>query len=104
MIFNGSTYDPAHDEHRLKKQLGRVYNCMIDGIWRTLSEISEITKDHEASISAQLRNLRKPIFGGYVVERRSRGERSTGLYEYRLIKPLPLIQYNYDEHGQALFI
>jgi len=104
MIFNGSTYDPAYDQSRLKKQLGRVYNCMIDGNWRTLAEIAQITSDHEASISAQLRNLRKPVFGGYVVERRSRGERSSGLYEYRLSKPSPLIQFNYDEHGQALFI
>ena len=84
--FDGPEYDPALDDARLTKQMGRVYACMIDGRWRTLSEIREITSDPEASISAQLRHLRKPRFGGYMVRRRRRGEKKHGLFEYQLLK------------------
>ena len=59
---------------------------MIDGEWRTLSEIEFITGDPQASISAQLRHLRKERFGGYLVELRSRGDRENGLFEYRLFQ------------------
>jgi len=85
--FNGSDYNPALDNNRLSNQIGRIFTCMISGEYRTLSEIAEITNDHEASISAQLRHLRKPRFGGYIVEKRRRGVPSSGLFEYRLLKP-----------------
>lgn len=85
--FNGSDYDPKYDQDRLSKQIGRVYSAMIDGGWRTLEEINSITGDPPASISAQLRHLRKVRFGSYTVEKRHRGERKLGLYEYRLLKP-----------------
>lgn len=84
-LFNGSDYVPALDDTRLLSQLGRVYNVMSDGNWRTLSEIAAITGDPEASISAQLRHLRKQRFGGHIVEKQPRGERARGLYEYRLL-------------------
>jgi hypothetical protein len=58
---------------------------MADGRWRTLAEIEAATGDPQASISAQLRHLRKRRFGSSVVERRPRGDRSAGLYEYALI-------------------
>lgn len=82
--FDGPAYDPAHDHGRLKKQVGRVYHAMIGGSWLTLNEIARATGDPEASVSAQLRHLRKPKFGSYVVDRRIRGDRDRGLYEYRL--------------------
>jgi hypothetical protein len=85
--FNGAYYDPAHDNDRLSKQIGRVYSVMIDGVWRTLKEIEYLTGDPQASISAQLRHLRKARFGGYQVELRSRGDREDGLFEYRVSKP-----------------
>lgn len=88
MRFNGPVYDPAFDDARLEKQLGRVWATMRDGTWRTLGEISRETGDGEASVSAQLRHLRKPRFGGYVVEKRPRGERSAGLWEYQLRLPV----------------
>lgn len=84
--FNGPAYDPEHDKDRLTKQIGRVYSFMIKGGWHTLDEIAQVTGDPPASISAQLRHLRKERFGSYIVERRSRGERSHGLFEYRLLK------------------
>lgn len=83
--FDGETYDPAFDQARLEKQIGRVWACMRDGAWRTLSEIQRVTGDQQASISAQLRHLRKARFGGYQVEKRVRGDRAHGLYEYRVV-------------------
>lgn len=85
--FNGPEYDPAVDQARLTGQLKRVYDTMHDGAWRTLDEIAKVTGDPHASISAQLRHLRKARFGGYVVERQARGDRKHGLFEYRVLPP-----------------
>lgn len=85
--FNGPEYQSRFDLERLSKQHERVKTAMIDGEWRTIKEISEITQDPEASVSAQLRHLRKPRFGSYIVERRARGDRTHGLFEYRLLDP-----------------
>lgn len=85
MRFNGSDYDPALDKERLTKQLGRVYSLMIDGKWRTLSEIEAVTGDPQASISAHLRTLRKARFGSYIVNKQRRGIRTQGLFEYQVL-------------------
>jgi len=45
------------------------------GLWLTLGEIAEATEFAEASISAQLRHLRKARHGGHRVEKRCRGRR-----------------------------
>lgn len=82
--FNGPEYDPQYDQSRLEHQLDRIRALMKDGEWRTLKEIAKATGDPEASISAQLRHLRKPRFGRYTVERRARDDRERGLFEYRL--------------------
>lgn len=82
--FNGSDYSPKHDNVRLTKQIKRVFDLMKDGEWRTLDEIAFNTDDPEASVSAQLRNLRKDRFGAHEVNKRIRGERKHGLYEYQL--------------------
>ena len=84
--FNGSDYSPEYDDARLTGQLRRVYSLMIDGVWRTLQDISLATGDPQASASAQLRNLRKSRFGAHTVNKRSRGDRERGLFEYQLIK------------------
>lgn len=84
--FNGSDYDPKYDDERLTTQLSRVYSCMKKGDWKTLSEIQRITGDPQSSISAQLRHLRKERFGSHIIEKRVRGERTLGLYEYRMVK------------------
>jgi hypothetical protein len=55
-----------------------------DSGWMTLRELAELTCYGEASISAQLRHLRKPQFGGYVVEKRRRGFGRHGTWEYRI--------------------
>lgn len=54
------------------------------GGWLTLSEIADLTNYGEASISAQLRHLRKPHFGGYVVAKRRRGSVTNAAWEYRI--------------------
>jgi len=87
MRFDGPDYNPAYDEDRLTKQIGKVYDLMIDGNWRTLSEISMAIKEPEASISAQLRHLRKPKFGSYIIKKQRRGDPCQGLWEYRLLMP-----------------
>jgi len=82
--FNGESYVPTLDRERLTGQRRRVYAAMLDGKWRTLGEIAAITNDPEASISAQLRHLRKPRFGSYTIEKRRHGQESRGLWEYRI--------------------
>jgi DNA-binding CsgD family transcriptional regulator len=54
------------------------------GGWLTLGEIAELTAFSEASVSAQLRNLRKPKYGGYVVEKRRRRCLGGAQWEYRM--------------------
>ena len=79
--FDGETYEPKEDQVRLGRQMSAVKTLMLDGRWRSLSRISEILGYPEASISARIRHLRKPRFGGYEVERR---RVSGGLFEYRV--------------------
>jgi hypothetical protein len=88
--FNGSDIDPDTDTRRLTGQIQRIYTCMMDGVWRTLGEIQDATNDPQASISAQLRNLRKPRFGSHTISKQHRGNRDCGLWEYRL-EPLHFI-------------
>ena len=82
MRFNGADYDHERDSVRLTGQILRIWNVVSDGRWRTLMDISSVTGDPEASISAQLRHLRKPRFGGYTVEREYL---HNGLYRYRVL-------------------
>ena len=83
--FDGTDYVPSLDDVRLTGQTQRVFNLMTDGRWRTLAEISLATGDPHASISAQLRHLRKERFGGHQVNKRSRGQREHGMFEYQLV-------------------
>lgn len=84
--FDGVTYDPALDKGRLMSQLKRVFDVMADGSWHTLPEIAAAAGGSEPSVSARLRDLRKPKFGSYGIERRRRVELDAraGLHEYRL--------------------
>lgn len=80
--FNGSDYKPERDDARLTSQLSRVFNCLVGGKWLPLHEIADRTGDPEASVSAQLRHLRKPKHGAHTVNKR---HVKNGLYEYQLI-------------------
>lgn len=80
--FDGADYERERDDQRLTVQYRRIFALMRDGEWRTLAEIEAATGDPQASISAQLRHMRKPRFGSHIVEKHYI---SDGLYEYRLI-------------------
>ena len=60
------------------------------GAWMTLRELARLTRYGEASISAQLRHLRRAECGGYVLEKRVRQAEVVGseehfvVWEYRL--------------------
>jgi hypothetical protein len=82
--FSGPVYDRDFDHVRLSGQIRRVFRLMADGRWRTLAEIASATGDPPASVSAQLRHLRKDRFGAHAVEKRPRGDRTNGLWEYKL--------------------
>ena len=86
MRFAGSDYDHARDSQRLERQHERVLRVMQDGQQHTLAGISEITGDPPASISAQLRHLRRPEFGAHQIEKTYLG---AGLYAYRLVRQEP---------------
>lgn len=79
--FDGSTFDATRDQSRLTAQLDAVRRLMIDGSWRTLAQIEQATGHPQASVSARLRDLRKPQFGRWTVERKyiTRGQ-----WAYRL--------------------
>ena len=78
--FDGPAYKAAVDQARLTDQFGRILGLMRDGEWRTLRRIASLLGYPEASVSAQLRHMRKPRFGGYVVERSRNGDGGTWLY------------------------
>lgn len=62
--------------------------------WLTLDELAKLTHYPPASISAQLRHLRKPEYGAFVVEKRPRvvnellREGPGILWEYRLSRAI----------------
>jgi len=78
---DGETYVRSRDLKRLNAQAQDVWDFMIDGKWHGLREISEVTGHPEASVSARLRDFRKPCFGGHEVQRRCI---SKGFFQYML--------------------
>ena len=78
---DGATFDDIRDRVRLNRQAQVVWDTMKDGRWRTLAQISAETGEPEASISARLRDFRKPRFGGHIVHR---DYVTDGLWRYRL--------------------
>ncbi len=95
-VIRMSTFGPAYDEKidgkRINKQMEFIKAFMLGGnFWHTLAEISSFLKYPEASVSSQLRHLRKERFGGYIVEKRRRAD--AGTWEYRVLEPI-------DENNQ----
>jgi hypothetical protein len=80
-VFDGSTYEPEHDAVRLEGLLARVYAYLERHSWVTLAELAQGTRGTEASVSARLRDLRKPRYGNHVIDRR---RADGGLFQYRL--------------------
>jgi len=80
--FDGTTYDHARDGCRLAEQTQAVYAVMKDGRFRTLALIAQMVGAPEASVSARLRDLRKPRFGAHTVNRQYVKD---GLHQYQLV-------------------
>lgn len=84
--FSGATYDHELDHARLSTALGRVYDLMKDGKWRTLRDIAEHCKTSEAGASARLRDLRKtPIQRLYNVDGVHTMRVAGGLWAYKVV-------------------
>jgi hypothetical protein len=95
--------DPRQYESQLAAIRKLMRRAVVRGAWLTLSEIAKATEFGEASISAQLRHLRKKEHGGYRVQKRRRRqlclrdatvrrrkrdeERAPIVWEYRVLRP-----------------
>jgi hypothetical protein len=91
-----------YDARRLRSQRDVIRDVMVAAsdcdTWLTLGELRALTRYGEASISAQLRHLRKMENGAYVVVKRRRDElassrgakdgRGECTWEYRVAWPL----------------
>jgi len=89
-----------YDARRLRSQRDVIRDVMLAAAdcatWLTLAELRALTRFGEASISAQLRHLRKPEHGAYEVVKRHRDEglpehpgldrRGECLWEYRIAR------------------
>lgn len=80
-MFDGETFDQERDGGRLARQLAAVRRAMSDNEWHSLWNLSILTGAPEASVSARLRDLRKPKHGSRTISRRHIGD---GLWEYRM--------------------
>lgn len=93
-MITETAFSRGHDD---PTQLTEIRDFMLEasaqGAWLTLAEIAAPTEYGEASISAQLRHLRKARHGRYRVMKRRRraGEsevgRDVGLWEYQVLPP-----------------
>lgn len=79
--FRGDTYDAHQDCKRLTGQLAKVYAALSDGKWWCLSHLTTAAGGSEAGVSARIRDLRRPEFGGHTIERR---RIVGGLFAYRM--------------------
>jgi hypothetical protein len=87
-----------YDARRLRSQREVIRDVMLSAAncetWLTLGELRALTRYGEASISAQLRHLRKTENGGYEIAKRQRegaapprpgtGGRAEWVWEYRI--------------------
>ena len=88
-----ATFGPAYsgelDGERVAGQMEEIRDFMLRHwpYWFTLAEIETALDHPQASISAQLRHLRKLRFGSYLVEKRRR-EPEGAQWEYRCSRPM----------------
>lgn len=72
----------------IRTQFEAVRNNMREGGWWTIEQMrqqlaSEGIGSTETSVSARIRDLRKPAYGGYTIKRRQLTPRS--LWEYAMV-------------------
>ena len=89
--FDGSTYDHHRDGKRLSSQLDAVRHCLSDGSKWTTHRLMDRVKQlrggrnaSESSITARIRDLRKPAFGGYTINQEHTGN---GVHVYWMPNP-----------------
>jgi hypothetical protein len=96
---SGVTERAEYDARRLRSQREVIRDVMLSAAdcatWLTLGELRALTLYGEASISAQLRHLRKAENGGYEIAKRQRegaaslrpgtGGRAEWVWEYRIL-------------------
>src|ERR1700722_16927130 len=96
--FGGAAYEPKLDRARLSLQIERVRLYLLPGEWKTLHEMKAALEAMyapahfpEASLSAQLRNLRKEPYRLRIARRRRDGAHGAGagIWEYALLGPTP---------------
>lgn len=77
--------DGGHTQTGVREdaQLEAVWQAMRDGAWRSVEEIAALVECKPASASARLRDLRKPQYGGWTVERAYVGQ---GVWRYRVVE------------------
>ena len=86
-LFEGHSFSKPLDAIRLGRQLAAVQTALADGGWWTLAELAAVAGGSEAGVSARLRDLRKKKWGSHTIERRRRGDPTSGHFEYRLAEP-----------------
>lgn len=86
------------DHKRLATQFHKVKELMLDEKWRTLLEISSKIGAPGPSVSAHLRTLRKKRGGNFVVAVRSRGNKDLGLFEYQVLPPGTVSEWDGASH------
>lgn len=76
--------NPKDEERALKLtgDLKMIFDIMSDGQAHLVSDIAKTLDLPECSVSAQLRHLRKPRHGGYIIQRISL---TKGLSAYQMI-------------------
>lgn len=82
------------DEPRTLPNQKKILAVMIDEVWRTYDEIGEATSLPPQTIGSHLRNLRMEKGGGYVLCRRPRLRREAGLYEYQMLPPGSISEFD----------
>ncbi len=82
----GPSYESKIDGKRIAKQHEVIRDYMLNCEWKTLAEIESATGFPQASVSAQLRHMRKEKFGSYRVDKR-RNKPTGGTWEYRVRRP-----------------
>lgn len=89
-VVDETPYDPTKDRARLGGMRLRIFDAMLQENGLTPAELESHVHGQQTSISAQMRDLRKPHFGGHTVLKRKRTgygikKDVTLVYEYVLI-------------------
>jgi len=96
----GPAYSEQLDRNRILTQMEVLRDYMLkQGWWLSLAEIEKASHYPQASISAQLRHLRKIRFGGYCVDKR---RRANGAWEYRVLPPEARTQKQATLFGEVI--